>query len=262
MANGRVDPARFETVRLADLRTDPEFNRPVSSQWVARLVADFQLSRIGRLAVSRRADGTLVLIDGQHRVAALSQMGVPEGTKCIPADVYEGLSRAEEALLFVHLNNTKHVNSLDKYIALRRAKDPETCAIDQILAAHDLRAAYAKTDGTLGCIDALRRVFNMGEPKGAVLGRTLATIGLSWGPIREAYAASIVRGIGLYLNAHRDIEPKTLADALLHRAGAPLNLLGWAKGIAGIQRMPVDRAIALVIEQRVVNRRHRPRKAS
>jgi uncharacterized protein DUF6551 len=262
MTPSRIDPARYETVRLRDIITDPRFNRPISDQWVARLVADFDVARLGRIALSRRDDGTLVILDGQHRCRALRDKGVPDDAKVIPADVYEGLGRSAEALLFVHLNQTKHVSSLEKYRALLVAADPETRGIDSVVRAQGLIVNSGGKDGSIGCIDALRRLYNMGEPSGAVLGRTLATLHEAWGDTHEAYGSQLVRGVGLFLNDYRETDPRELANALVRGPGAPINLIGWAKAIAGTHRMAMDKAIAQIIEQRVVKRRARPRKVS
>jgi hypothetical protein len=258
--SGRLDQARYEVVRLRDLITEPKFNRPISEQWVARLVADFQVSRLGRIALSRREDGTLIILDGQHRIRALRDKGVPEDSKVIPADVYTDLSRAEEALLFVHLNQTKHVSSFEKYRALLVGGDPETRNIDSIVRSHQLVVAPGKKDGAVGCVDALRRLYNMGEPAGAVLSRTLMTIHEAWGEASEAYGSALLRGVGLYLNDNREMDPRDLGAALVRGPGAPINLIGWAKAIAGTHRMAMDKAIAQIIEQRVIRRRSRPRK--
>lgn len=262
MANSRLDPARFETVRLRELISDPTFNRPLREGWLAKLEAQFDVSRLGRIAVSRREDGSLVLIDGQHRVEVLRRKGVPEDTKVIPADVYSDLSREQEAELFVYLNNTKMVSAYDKFHALRAAGDVETCTINRIVEMQGLRVGIGAKDGVVGCIDALRRLYSTGEPKGAILARTLSTADLAWGTTHEAYSSALLRGIGLYLNSHRDVESNDLAEALVRGPGAPIHLIGWAKGIAGTQRMSMDKAIALVIETRVVNRRRRPRKVA
>jgi len=52
------------------------------------------------IIVNRRQDGTLSVIDGQHRAAAAKQLGW-ETLTCI---VVEGLSVQEEALACYHLN--------------------------------------------------------------------------------------------------------------------------------------------------------------
>jgi|KBSSwiS6_1023812.scaffolds.fasta_scaffold00901_6 hypothetical protein len=252
---------QFRAVRLADLVTDGRFNRDVSNTAVERILSAFDAQAFGTITVWERDDGALVIIDGQHRVEAARRRGISETAKCIPAVVHRGLTLAEAAALFVESNATKLVSAFDKYRALLTAGDPETTAIHAIVSFRDLTITRSVGDGSIGCVDAVRWAYRTGEPEGSVLALTLLAIQSAWGPASEAYRSAIVRGVALYFHEHRDIEPTDLGDALARGPGAPINLIAWAKTIAGTQRMPLDRAIAQVIEQRVMKRRPRPRAA-
>ena len=157
--------------------------------------------------------------------------------------------------MFVQSNATKLVSAYDKYRALLTSGDLETRAIDAIVRSRDLLVSAGSVDGCVGCVESIRKVYRLGEPEGAVLGHTLAAIFAAWGPSSDAYRSSIVRGVGLFFHEHRDTDPETLASALVKGPGAPINLIGWAKTVAGTQRMPMDQAIAQVIENRVMKRR-------
>lgn len=247
--------AKYRTVRLNELVTDGRFNRPVRNSKVEEILSDFNIKALGTIKLWQRENGELVIIDGQHRVEALRRKGVPEDVKCIPSVVHEGGSLAHIAQLFVQYNNTKQVSAYDKYHALLTAGDPQTTAIDHTVRTHELIIGPSTADGTLSCVDGVRKVFGMGEPEGAVLGKTLATLVAAWGAASEAYRSSIVRGVGRYFHENRETDPDVLADALVRGPGAPINLIGWAKTIAGQQRMPLEKAIAEVIENRVMKRK-------
>jgi hypothetical protein len=244
----------YRTVRLNELVTDGRFNRPVRNTKVEEILSDFNIQALGTIKLWERDNGELVIIDGQHRVEALRRKGVPEGVKCIPAIVYRG-TLGHIARLFVQFNNTKQVSAYDKYHALLTAGDVQTRAIDQTVRTQELIVGPSTADGTLSCVDAVRKVFCMGEPEGAVLGKTLAALVSAWGPTSEAYRSPIVRGVGRYFHEHRETDPEELAEALVRGPGAPINLIGWAKTIAGQQRMPLEKAIAEVIENRVMKRK-------
>jgi hypothetical protein len=258
---GTLGDVQYRTVKLADLVTDGRFNRPVSSNAVNRILGNFNAQAFGTIRLWERNDGALVILDGQHRVEAARQFGVPEDAKCIPAIVHRGLTLAGAAKLFVQSNATKPVNGFDKYVALRTAGDPETLAIDATVGAHELAVSQGAADGCICCISALRYVFRLGEPEGAILGRSLKALYGAWGPLSEAYKAPIFRGVALYFHEFGEVEPDVLADALVRGPGAPINLIGWAKTIAGTQRMPLDQAIAEVIETRVMKKTRRVRSA-
>lgn len=252
----------YETVRLAELSTEGRFNRPVSDAAVEKILSDFNAKAFGALILWERAPRDFVIIDGQHRVEAARRRGIREDAKCLPAVVYRGITLSQAAELFVQHNATKMVSAYDKFRALLTAGDLESMEIDRIVRAHDLIVASHHGDGTVSCVDAIRKVYVMGEPPGAILGCTLATLQSAWGPASEAYTSAIVRGIGLYFHEHRDGDPRVLADALARGPGAPINFIAWAKTIAGTQRLALDKAIAQVIETRVLKRRSRPKAAA
>lgn len=253
------DAARFEKVRLADLTTDGRFNRPVDERWVNRLVADFDAWAIGALLLSRRPDGSLVILDGQHRAEALRRMGVPQNAKVVPALVYDGLSQGQEAHLFVGHNTTRIVRPWDKYKALRVAGDPETVAIDKLVRSHGLSVSDGSKDGCIGAVTALRNLYKLGEPEGQVLELTLKALQTAWGDISDAYEARILKGVGRYFHEHPDTNPIALGEGLVKGPGAPINLIGLAKAIAGPQIMTLPEAICKVLDERIMRRRSRPR---
>lgn len=98
-------PPSLEQVPVDRLKVDPVYQRATDGKSSRRLIArmhkrwNWQLCL--PLVVSRRADGDLMVIDGQHRHLGASSRGdVP----FLPCVIYSGLTLAEEAQLFVDLN--------------------------------------------------------------------------------------------------------------------------------------------------------------
>jgi hypothetical protein len=222
------------------------------------MVADFDEWAIGVLLLSRRPDGTLVILDGQHRAAALRQVGVPGNAKVVPAFVYEGLSQTQEAHLFVGHNTTRTVSAWDKFKAFRTAGDPETVAIDRLVRSHGLQVASSSRDGQIGAVSALRSIYRLGEPNGQILDQTIRSLYTAWQDISEAYGANIMKGVALFFRENPDTNPIALGEALVKGPGAPINLMGLAKAIAGPSLMTVSEAICKVLGERVMRRRTRP----
>jgi len=254
-----IGEGRYQKVRLDDLITDGRFNRPVRRAHVERLATDFTPAAFGVIEIWKRDDGVLVILDGQHRCELLRVLGYPATAKCVPALVHEGLSLDQAAELFVKLNASKLVSAYDRFHALLTATHTRTCDIDRIVRARGLLVSAGVKDGTISAVAALEKVYGMGEPEGVVLAMTLATLNGAWGEAVEAYSSPMLRGIALYFHQHRDGDPDALADGLVRRAGAPINLIGWAKLLVGTQRMAMDEAIAITIEKRVLPRLRRPK---
>lgn len=90
----------FDVARLTALPLPP-FGRCLDRAFVRRLAQ--QWSRAddhGVVHVSEHSDGTLVLVDGRHRVAA----AVLVERMRLPAAVYESLTPGQEVALFTALN--------------------------------------------------------------------------------------------------------------------------------------------------------------
>lgn len=145
-----------ERIRVGDLSTDPTYQRDLDDRRIQRMARDFRDDEVGVIEVSRRNDGTNIVLDGQHRVyAAVEAKGVDYEVLC---HVRLGMSQAEEASLFSRLNkNRKKLSGYDLWKARRVAGDPTVLELDRILAQYDLRAVSNATKDNKG-FSALRQL--------------------------------------------------------------------------------------------------------
>lgn len=260
-ADLNIGEGKYKKLRLADLVTDGRFNRPVRHQHVEKIAADFTPGAFRTIEVWSREDEKYAILDGQHRCEVLRALGYPEDARVVPAIVHEGLTLDQAAELFVKLNASKLVSSYDRFNALRTAGHTKTVDIDRIANSHDLRISNAHHDGTVSAVSALQWSYELGEPVGAVLDQTLETLTTAWGGSTEGLTSALIRGVSLHFHEHRDTDPASLAKAIVRGPGGPVNLIGWAKTVAGSQTMTLPEAIATVIEKRVMKTRRRPKAA-
>jgi hypothetical protein len=87
-----------EWIVANDIRVDTQYQRPINIAHVRKIANEFDERAFGVILVSERADGSVYVIDGQHRLAAVKSMG--RGGSEIPCHVYRGLSVGDEALIF------------------------------------------------------------------------------------------------------------------------------------------------------------------
>ncbi|WP_228539974.1 DUF6551 family protein [Mycobacteroides abscessus] len=116
--------SRIGWVRLDQMKVSPVAQRALNQAWVDRLAAEFNPDVMGMLHVSYR-DGWYYVIDGQHRKsAAIQWMGSDQQVQC---HIYEGLTPADEADLFLRLNSVKAQTPMSKYkVALTAGRPIET----------------------------------------------------------------------------------------------------------------------------------------
>jgi hypothetical protein len=181
--------ARLRWVPIASMRVTTLAQRELNQARVDHLAATFDLEQVGTPTVNERG-GHFWVIDGQHRVAALVDMGW--GDQQIQCWTYVGLTEEEEAEKFLKLNDVLAVQALPKFrIAVKAGREVET-DIDRIVRAAGLRVTADKGDGAIRAVGTLGRIYKRSGP--AVLARTLRVV-------RDAYGdpgleAAVIDGVG------------------------------------------------------------------
>lgn len=210
--------ARLRWIPLADMRVSPLAQRELNQSRVNKIAADFDLEQVGTPTVNER-QAHFYIIDGQHRVEALREIGW--GDQQIQCWAYAGLTEEEEAEKFLKLNDTLAVNAFAKFKVGVQAGRMEECDIDRIVRAQGLRVSQDKTDGAISAVGSLPRVYDQAGP--GQLARTLRIV-------RDAYGdagleAAVISGLGLMCGRY---------DTLLDEARAVAQLANAHGGVNGL----------------------------
>jgi hypothetical protein len=235
-APGR-EPTSVEMYPANGLRRDPLVQRELIAARVRHLAAGLDLDGIGVITVSKRKDGSLVILDGQHRVQALIDNDMGEWP--VTCNVYTGLTIAQEAALFRQLNDTRSVNSVDRYLKGLLAEDPECLAIDAVVQRHGLRVVYQTGDGCICCVAAMEKVY---RGKGVIPGvealdRAFSVLIAAWGVSAEAVEGHLVQGFGmLMLRYGQAIDQPALIKKLGTAKGGAPALVGQARSLRDIRK--------------------------
>lgn len=133
----------IERVHLNRLSVDNRYQRSTenvaSRSLIAGIAAKFDWRLCAPLVVSRRADDTLKIIDGQHRwMAACQRDDIPQ----LPCCVFRYDSIEEEARMFIVANRArKPINRLDDYYAALAAADEDALEIQELVTRTGLTIA-------------------------------------------------------------------------------------------------------------------------
>jgi len=159
---GRIQrAARLRWVPLAQMRVNPLAQRDLRPARVSRLAAAFDLEQMGTPTVSCRG-GWFYVIDGQHRIAALKQwLGIWQDQQ-VQCWAYEGLTEAQEAEVFLKLNDTLAVHAFAKFKVSVQAGRAGEADVDRIVRALGLRISQARSGGGISAVGTLRRVYARG----------------------------------------------------------------------------------------------------
>jgi hypothetical protein len=159
----------------------------------------------------------------------------------VECEVYDNLSEAEEAELFLRRDKRRAINAFDKYrIAVVAGRAIET-HIDEILTSVGLTVSRAGGPGRVIAVDALRRVHSLGE-------RTLLSVLVTLRETFGEYTANNLVGLGLVFNRYQDrLDPDQLRDKLLHLRGGASRLDQRARQIQAQTGVILTHCVAAAI---------------
>lgn len=240
-----------EQIAAGTLTThDERVQRALIPSRVKELTRTIDLDAIGVITVSARPDGQLMVLDGQHRVTALMELGM--GDWEVTCHVHHGLTVQDEAGLFRLLNNTRRPSAVDDYLKGVVEGDPECAEIDEIITSAGLRVALQTGPGLISCVGAMRKIYRGKSPieRGGprALEGALQTALAAWGQRPEATEGHIIAGLGqFFLRYDENIDRPALIRKLAKYKGGPSGLVGSARALYDIRGGTVGRCVAALI---------------
>lgn len=128
-------PPSIEWVSVDSLSVDPSYQRSIDNAASRRLIgsiaANFDWRLFAPMIVSRRPDGSKVIIDGQHRWAGAVRRGdLPH----LPCCLFTYDTPEDEARMFILANRArKAMNRLDDFYAALAAADEDALEIYRLV---------------------------------------------------------------------------------------------------------------------------------
>lgn len=225
--NPKLAATGIRRIPIKDIRLDSVYQRDLDSIRIRRVVEQWDDRMVGVLAVSHRA-GILWCVDGQHRLAAMRELGI----LFCNAIVYDGLAQTEEAALFVELNrNRKPPNAWELFKAEAAALHEDVLNIIRIVHSLGYQIGRVTNHSTISAISALRRIYRLGgEP---LLTATLRSVRGAWTGRELSLGGQVLEGLALFYHSFRG-EPQYDDDRLARvmERNAPLKIIGDAQEIA------------------------------
>lgn len=210
----------IEWVHTTELTVDQSYQRSIDNEGSRRLIAsiaaNFDWRLCAPLVVSRRPEGSKVIIDGQHRWAAAVRRGdLPH----LPCCLFTYDSPEDEARMFIVANRArKPMNRLDDFHAALAAADEDAVEIQRLVTEAGLRMARNTSSTawkagevafTSSIAVALRR---HGPP---IVSAALTSIAEAYEARPLTYGASIFGAlIKLFANPPEGFDPDDLVPTL------------------------------------------------
>lgn len=225
---GEAEGRRFtvETIPANLLEIDPGVQRKPNESRMIRIAAEFHESALGVFTVSRRTDPAphtgpktvrYVVLDGQTRLGAIHRFtGTPDTTLPVVCQVYHGLTRAEEAEIFLLHNDRAAVRKIDLFRLALVAGQDWAVELDAVVKRHGYEATdSASPERRFTAISTAQRIIKLPEGMDA-LDRAFDFLARSWGYRVNAASAEAVDGLSL----------------LFHRHGKDVDVVGFARKLA------------------------------
>ncbi len=212
----------IEWVHVTDLTVDRSYQRSIdnepSRRLIASIAANFDWRLCAPLVVSRRSDGTKVIIDGQHRWAAAVRRG---DLLQLPCCLFTYENPEDEARMFIVANRArKAINRLDDFHAALAATDEDATEIKRLVA--EARLTIARTTSstswkpgevafTSSIAKALRR---HGE---SIVSAALTAMSEAYEGQPLTHGASVFGAlVRIFANPPEDFDPDELVPVMKH----------------------------------------------
>lgn len=192
---------KLDMVPLQKLRVDHTYARPVSEDRLRKLRKQWNLAKVGTIHVNKRDDGSLWLVDGQHRVSVALENGIEE----LPALVHQGADQATEADLYLGYADAFPQQALSQFNAMLVRGDREALSIKQAVESvglkigTDYKGAH-QDDGTVMAVKRLVRIYSIGG--GVGIRETLLLAKDAFGLDHRAYQESMLEALFQFYAAY------------------------------------------------------------
>lgn len=189
---------RMDVKRIA--AGNEPYQRVLSERKVDRMVAYWEPDAVGILHLAPRPQSRFEVVDGQHRLAAMMRLGI--GT-CLCL-IIMGKSPAEEARLWLMLNDYLPVSAKERFTGSLAAEDEEALTIKDIVEQEGFSIAgkatrkkgrYSGEPGSIASVAELIKAYRNG-----VLRETLQLVNTCWSGQPESSQGYVLGGVAGLLN--------------------------------------------------------------
>ena len=197
------------------------------------MAREFDANRLDIITVSKREDGKLVVLDGQHRIAAARLIGWDRPVWC---NVLEGLTLAQEAARFLMMQEgRKAVRRFDQFTARVVAKDQAAVDIKKTVDGHGLKISKYVARGNVCAVESLEYAYGKGT-----LNKVLLAL-CAWDEGDGTLDKRMIRGVSAFFVAYPEASPAVLGRQLnKHR---PLKVLKDLRGNEELYGKEVGRVV-------------------
>lgn len=190
----------LEWLHVSDLTIDESYQRTVRAHHVAKIAKGFDPDMFGTLIVSARQGGGMYVVDGQHRLEAVKQLGWHD--QRVPCIVYYGLTKEEEARAFF-FPQTNRVQLIPAERFKARLASGDQTAVELVRKVESFGYGINLTNGSsesTRMFDAVASIERLETNyREDVLSEFLAISRAAWGLDQYKIPNTFITGLGLFI---------------------------------------------------------------
>lgn len=191
----------FELIRIKDLVSNQDYQRPISNAHVGRTVEHFNLYQINPVKVSRR-DGINFVFDGQHTIETVA---TASGSRETPVwcMIYDDLNYEQEADIFANQKRyTRPLKCIEIFNANIEAENDVQLTIKRVVESYNLEISSKRIPCHISAVNALEYIFDKYGYQ--VLDRTLFLLVSTWQGEVESLSSNMIKGVAKLIMAYGD----------------------------------------------------------
>lgn len=216
----RMPSYDLKRVNVRDLLVDyappngSGYARSLSENRLRILRRDWDSMACSPLIISKRADGTLYVVDGNHRRVVAWEKGIGS----LPAMIFSGLEQAREADLYTKLGTVLGQTPWTRFQSRLVAGDEAAQDIVTIATACGFEVnAISYQDGRIQAIARLETIYGRGGPEG--LHWTLSVLQRAFAGHRESLGEMQLEGVFSFWQRYGMLVDEAEVSTLLGAAG-------------------------------------------
>lgn len=194
----------IEVVRIDDLNVDHAYQRDLDAGLVQRIAANWDLVASGPIVVSKRPDGSLWIVNGQHRAAAAKVAGETEILAQVKSvsNMTPDQARVYEAELRLKGNTRRTDKSQERFRAQVAARHPDSLAIVEIASKFNTRInPWPDSKHGINSVSAVERLYR--KNNGVLLTRVFEFIRDAFGEVSGPFASvAMLSAVSWLLERH------------------------------------------------------------
>lgn len=228
-----------------DLMIHPYAQRELVPSKLKSLTKSLDLDAIGIIhAVDCNIGGVdgVWVIDGQHRVKALMEVGF--GDWLVDCVIHADAADEQKSCdLFLKLNDRAAVYAYDKFMAEVRAGHASAVGATAVVESKGLAIGRTSAAKTITAVMCLKKAWALDN--GISLARALEAMIQAWGTSAHCMEGKVIEAISTIFHRYgQKIDGASFVQKMAKFPGGPARVVGVAKGHMEVHRVSLARAIA------------------